>query len=182
MHGEKLFNIRDSFCRFDRFYIWDEYYKNLFNEMNHYENQFIIDIPEINIAKYNKNNKLIKYYLQNESLDELKSIYYLLKKLELKGYDIAIRVHPRYSNIANVNRIFIDIDIEEKIYIIDSIMECRYVISKFSTVLFQAYLLNKEIIIDDITNEDLYKSLKEYEYIIFDKKHHILSEFILNKR
>lgn len=178
MHGEKLFNIRDSFCRFNRFYVWDQYYAELFEEMQHYKKQFIIDVPELQLYKSTINNNSIKYYLQNENIEELKNIYFLLKKFKDRGYNVVVRLHPRYSNRDDVNDIFIDIDIEDDIDIVTSINECKYVISKFSTVLFQAYLLNKEIIVDDISNKELYKNLKEFGYIILNKNHTLLSQII----
>ena len=33
-HGERLYNIRDSYFRFDECYVWSKYYVNLFKSLN----------------------------------------------------------------------------------------------------------------------------------------------------
>lgn len=180
MHGEKLFCIRDSFFEFDRFYIWDEYYKTLLTSLYASKKQFIIYNLEFKLDK-NKNEikNTVKYYLQNESEEELKIIVDNLEKLKEKNYNVIFRPHPRYTDTKLIKNITDKIEIEDNdLDIIDSINEAEYIISKFSTVLYQAHCLNKKIVIDDISNNVLYKNLSEYDYIMLNKEHITLSELI----
>ncbi|WP_332843459.1 hypothetical protein, partial [Paraclostridium bifermentans] len=179
MHGEKLFNIRDSFCEFDRFYIWDEYYKHLLTKLNMPEKQFIVSTPKIKKYGINKkyNHLNVKYYLQLETDQELEKISSKLKELKVLGYNVFVRPHPRYSDLKKIESIFNGIKIENlDTSIEESIDSTNYVISKFSTVLYEAYLRNKNIVIDDISNEKLYEDLKNYEYIMISKEHTLLSD------
>lgn len=179
MHGEKLFNIRDSFCEFDRFYIWDEYYKDLLTKLNMPDKQFIVNNIKTKKYETNKmyNNLNIKYYLQLETEKELEKISSKLKELKVLGYNVLVRPHPRYSDLKKIESIFNGIKIEKlDISIEESIDSTNYVVSKFSTVLYEAYLKNKNIVIDDVSNEKLYEDLKSYEYIMFSKKHILLSD------
>lgn len=183
MHGEKLFNIRDSFVEFDKFYVWDEYYKKMFLDLKASENQFIIELP-ISITNLHLNpNKMMNnltYYLGNETKEELATIKNNLKLL-IKNYDkITVRYHPRYAEIEEIEKIFKDFNIEnpEIVSLEESLNNCTYVVSLYSTVLFQAYVVGKDIIIDDISRPSKYKQLKNYKYIMIDKSHSNLSELI----
>ena len=183
MHGEKLFDITDSFCEFDRFYVWDEYYIKLLTKLKMSKNQFIISNTSLDIFE-NKllDNNIVTYYLQVESENELNVIRESLKKLVELNYKVFIRPHPRYSDIKKVEMIFKKFNIENNdVSIEESINKSNYIISKFSTVLYEAYLKNKHIVIDDISNRELYENLENYEYIILNKEHTLLSEMIKNK-
>jgi hypothetical protein len=47
MHGEKLYDIHDSFVSFDRYYVWDQHYVDLLVSLGADENQFIIEEPSV---------------------------------------------------------------------------------------------------------------------------------------
>lgn len=187
MHGDKLFNIRDSFFKFNKFFVWDQHYKKIFINMKACNKQFIIEIPpKLKYSKLLKKNfntgnmkEIITYYLQAENKNELNNIKKNLMKLKNK-YIIIIRPHPIYSNIKIVKNVFAEFKIElpQKINIYDSIKKSNYIISLYSTVLYQGYLANKRIVIDDISNYKKYSSLKKLNYIIFDRPHNLLSEMM----
>lgn len=183
MHGEKLFCIRDSFVKFNRFYIWDKYYKTLLTKLEASPEQFILYELNINNKELGNDiidiNNTVKYYLQNEDKDELLNIVSLLESMNDKGYKVIIRPHPRYTDIDYINSISKHVEIESNtVEIIQSIIESEFVISKFSTVLYQAYCLDKKIVIDDITNKRVYENLSEYEYIMLNKEHITMSRLI----
>lgn len=184
MHGEKLFSIRDSFFHFNVFYIWDEYYCQLFEDLRAASDSYIVEIPEIFYFKIKSECKIdYKYYLQAESIKELKHIYSSMMCLKNNGYSVKVRLHPMYSDRKAVKHIFQNIEIEDhsEISIEDSIAETRTVISLYSTVLFQAYLNGVNIIVDDITNVDKYNELSNLGYIIVKLNHERLSSLMLKK-
>lgn len=183
MHGEKMFYIRDSFVKFDRFYVWDEYYKNLFLDLNAFEKQFIVELPEIFIQKYVnnnfKNNELdrLTYYLQGfESDYELNCIKDCLDKFN--NLETKVRAHPIYSDKKKINKYFNSNQVEMEKDILKSLSETKYIVSKYSTVLYQGYLMDKNIVIDDISSPTLYQLLKEFKYIIFKKQFIKLSDLL----
>ena len=110
MHGEKLFYIRDSFFIFNRCYIWDCYYKNLFIKLKANKDQFFIEVPPalkfddlLNEAKCYD----YTYYLQGlESKKELLKILAIIDELEKNNKLVSIRPHPRYSDTKLLTKIF----------------------------------------------------------------------------
>ena len=105
MHGEKLYYMRDSFFKFHRFYIWDEHYKALFLQLRASDKQFFISIPESIQFKQISDIQSkcdYTYYLANEKEKELVEISNYLKKLSSQGKKIAVRPHPRYSDIQSL--------------------------------------------------------------------------------
>ena len=181
MHGEKLYFMRDSFIRYDEFFVWSKEYVDLFISLRAYKNQFKIEAPpSLKISP----NPLIKkkydytYYLEAEDEKVLKKIKKELMKLEHKGYRISTRPHPRYSNMKLVNYIFKDINIEdvELVSIESSILQTKNVISVYSSVLNQAYHSGVDIVVDDVTRPWLFKKIKELKYIILETNPKYLSE------
>ena len=70
------------------------------------------------------------------------------------------------------------LDLEKNIYY--SIRNSNYIISKTSTVLYEAYIMGSgEIVIDDVTQDKKnYDYLKELKWISISKPHQRLSEII----
>lgn len=173
MHGEKLFDIRDSFSRFAKFYVWDDFYKNLFLSLRADKTEYIvkpIKVPQMEI-KYN--NKHYTYYLQAQTLEQLKIIK---EKFESMNVDYLVRPHPVYST-EDINKVFDEEHIESsEIDIWDSIKVSGHVVSVDSTVNYQAYLVGVEVVLDDISNPEYYFSLAERDYIMFQKPHVLFSQ------
>lgn len=185
MHGEKIYEIRSSFFRFHKCYVWDEHYRNLFIKLKAYKEQFevinyIEFIPKIN---FKDNSKLYNtYYLQcGETEIEIRNIILFLKKLEKKtGYAPKIRCHPVYTENRIKKIIPSDfIDNEENIY--ESIEKSYYVISKFSTVLYEASILNLGIIVVDDTNKLNYNALKSLDWIILKSRNYLQLSTLLKE-
>ena len=182
MHGEKLFFIRDAFCRFTQSYVWDEYYINLFKSLRHDNNQkYYIEIPPcLSIITQDTTEYIYDYtyYLQSETVLEIKDIMHVLIKMQQNGYTIKIRPHPRYSNMQVLSYVLGSIHVEDcsQIPLALSFATTKKVIAKFSTVLNQAYYASLPIIIDDITNPNLFEYLKESHYIMLSKNHGTWSE------
>lgn len=185
MHGEKLYYIRDSYFRYHRFYIWDSFYIKLFIKLKAEPSQFNVSVPRsfyLKIIHYDHENKFdFTYYLGGESENECAKIFAVLNKLKIKGKKICIRPHPRYSDNNVVSKIFREFEIEDpfSVAIGDSILRTDNIVSLYSTVLFQAYLNDKNIIIDDVSNVNKYLKLYELDFIMLNKHGRLLSNVVL---
>ena len=185
MHGEKLFYIRDSYFRFHRCYVWDEFYKNLFLSLKAEASQFIIAIPpslRINQKPDPRADSFAdyKYYLANYSEEEIKSIVRSMDFVSKKGQKVVFRPHPRYSDVQLLRKVVSEncIEYPSKVNIIDSIANCDHVVGSFSTVLLQGYCTGKDVILDDVTYWKQYELLREYKYhLIHEVSIHKLSQY-----
>ena len=186
-HGEKMFYMRDSYFRFHRFYIWDEYYKDTFIRLKAESTQFIVVKPAVlselrtKIDHYKGTLKQYdyKYYLAAESKSELLRIKNTLLKLHGER-GICLRPHPIYSNIEIVREIFssnFDIEDTKEMAIEQSLAGCGIALSLHSTVLQQAYYGGVPTAIDDISFPDFYQTLERLEFIMI-KRSKKLSEII----
>lgn len=187
MHGEKTFSIRNSFFRFSSCYVWDIYYKELFIKTKAKQQQFIISVPESLYGKIESGCEKeydYVYYLTDENNEQLNKLYGILlemeSKLKVKG---CVRPHPRYSNVKAIEHIFKEITIEDtkSVSVEESLSKTCCVISSKSTVLLQAYYKGIEVVIDDITCNSIFEEMKEKEYMMLSKKHHLLSDMIRNE-
>lgn len=185
MHGEKLFNIRDSFFKFNKFFVWDEHYIKLLTELRAASEQFIIDLPttiNLGLSMNSEYEYEYTYYLGNERLKELQVIKKHLMELNIPSNKMCIRYHPRYSNAEHINIVFKDFNIEDplRVSIKESLSKTKFVVSLYSTVLFQAFKNRKYIIIDDVSDKDFYSKLSELKFIMINKPHDCLSSVIKN--
>lgn len=183
MHGEKLFYIRDSFFKYNRCYIWDEYYLKLFSLLRVPLTQFFIEEPPSLIFKNDNVKEKIDYvfYLQSESNEELNVIFSILAEIKNKS-TVLVRMHPTYSNKNEIEKLSkkYDIPIEDNfiVGIEESVLRTKNVISLYSSVLNQAYHSGKNIIIDDLSRPKDFKKLKERGYIMLSVNHRPLSEIV----
>lgn len=185
-HGDRFFEINCSFFEYDRCYVWDEFYVRLYKELFS-SSHFIVETPpSIKIDKSANSNSScyrdFKYYLGEHNEDELRIISQNMKLLGEKGFLWSVRLHPRFSDRQTVLRYFEDDNIEESTTTIeDSLSNVKYAISAFSTVLYQAFSNGIEAVVDDMVNKNQYNRLKNIHWIMMEKKHRILSEFIKNQ-
>ena len=183
MHGEKLFDITDSFVEFNRYFLWDTHYKELLIKLRAGQNQFHIDQPEflkLNLPKVDNYKYDLTYYLGGEDLKTLETLNSILHNVYISPDKISIRCHPRYSNVSEVTKIFNDfnIDLASGITIRESLASTKYVASLFSTVLYLGLLNGKQIVVDNQSNPGKYLQLRNLDFIILNKKHRLLSEFL----
>ena len=182
MHGDKLYYIRDSFFKFDRCYVWDAHYRDLFINLKADSNQFIIEIPPAFLVHGNPAKEMTgkaAYYLQNEPEEELCQLAENLRHLKA-AWLISIRPHPYYSDMEQIKKIFNAYDIQDplKCSLYESFDNTEYVISKYSTVLYQALLYGKKVVIDDLA-PGYYRKLKDLMFIMISKPHLRLSRLPL---
>ena len=181
MHGEKLFHMVDSFFRFDRCYVWNEAYVQLFIALRAESGQFVVALPaSMRIKAREEISKEVDftYYLGAEKRKDLEKISKSLSEIQKKGYTVAVRPHPIYSDLHAVSDLFkgAEIEAKETLAIENSILRTRNAISGYSTVLSQAYNAGVNIVIDDETNPEHYRKLKELQYNVLSYRHRLLSD------
>ena len=173
MHGEKMLYIRDAFFHFDECYVWDIHYANMFIKMKADPTQFCIAVPpslKIDVEA-NKNPEVYadyKYYLAANTEEELRSIVESLSFAKREGKIVKYRIHPRYTDL-NVLKKFVsedEIELTKEVSILESVSNMEYAVGSFTTVLLQAHLSGKKVLLDDVTYAERFKQLKEYDYIL----------------
>ena len=183
MHGDKLYDIHDTFFCFDRCYIWDQFYRDLFCELRAEPTQFRMEMPP-SMQPWDAQDveKAVDYtyYLQAETSQMLEKIAKSLQTLQKSGAVVAVRPHPLYSDMETVRRLFSDFEIEEtaEVGIETSILRTRHVIGLYSTVLYQAHINHVPVVIDDLTDPERFMQLKSLRYIMLDKPHGLLSALL----
>lgn len=183
MHGEKMLYIRDTFFRFHECYVWDEFYIKLFTKLNAYTGQFRVEKPPSQLPwNIGKIDKIVDYtyYLSGEDEHRLVSIREYLDVLRKNRLKVTVRPHPIDRDMEIITKVFSNYIIQncKDVSIEQSVMESRYVISFYSTVLLQAYINGVDIVIDDLTDTNRFEILKKLDYRMLDVKHIKLSELI----
>lgn len=184
MHGEKLYYIRDSFFRFTKAYVWEEYYIKLLSDMRAPKVQFIAEAPpfmrtdtsqHINPDVYAD----YKYYLALYDEETLKNIIKSLSFVARQGCTLKFRPHPRYSDIELLKKYVPEDQIEypREVGIADSISNLKFGIGVFTTVLNQCYHAHKGVIIDNINFPKNYSLLSGMGYVLLEKPIKLLSEY-----
>lgn len=191
LHGERLYNTRDTFVSFHRFYVWDDNYRKMFLEMRAEKGQFRVELPPLVIwdsaieeaEKYD-----MTYYVGNPTSKQLEQLFNVLEPLRRAGVKICIRIHPRFGDSVSINHLFKNFAIETpEISIRQSIARTGAVCAAMSTVLLQAGYAGRRIIVDDVSNPERFALLSELNYGILLQPHWLLSEvkpecFTLEKR
>jgi hypothetical protein len=189
MHGEKLFDKRDSFVKFDRYYVWDQHYIDLLVKLRADDKQFRVEKPGILYLDINNHGDYkyeLTYYLGGESEKELYNIKASLLDTRIPFEKICIRYHPnpRFSDENQIKKIFNCFIIENphEISLEVSVSSTKSVVSLYSTVLYQAYLSGAKIIIDDMSNPMKFEKLKCLNYVMMNKPHILLSQVVMQNK
>jgi hypothetical protein len=182
MQGEAFGSPRASFFHFDKCFVWDQHYKDIFVFYGAVPEQFVISLPKCLQKIKGDVEKTIDYtyYLGGESDEELPVIRTALNKLITKGFVCEVRPHPKWSNMESVNNVFQGLLIQDtfSVTIDDSLLKTKNAVSLYSTVLIQAYYNDVNVVIDDLSCPDKFKMLESYKYIMLSKPHSLLSELI----
>ena len=182
MHGEKMFYIQDSFFSFDRYYVWNRCYFDLFSQLRADVGCLRVALPPVLRLPKAETEPIYDYtfYLQNEHPDDIARIVGCLRQLSEAGNRISIRPHPRFTKISEEQLNGADIRIEKnaELPIEDSLRQTRCAVSLYSTVLLQAYSNGIAIVMDDVSRPDLYRKLSELSYIGLSLPHRLLSDVL----
>ncbi len=173
MHGEKLFNIRDAYFHYDECYVWDEHYVKLFKAMKAGPMQFVVALPPslmIDCKKYRNQATFAdyKYYLALYDEMTIKQIVESMAFAAKEGKSVKYRPHPRYSDIDLLKEYVKEEDIEwpKQVSIQESIANVGCAVGSFTTVMVQAYLSGKGVIMDDVAEKKEYDLLRSLDYIL----------------
>lgn len=175
MHGEKLFDMTATFFVFDKCYVWDQHYIDLFKSQRADASQFAISVPAS--LKFKNSDVLVdadlRVYLSDETKKELKILSKNLTILRnnTEFSKIIVRPHPLYTDIKFVKKFFakgFEIELPEECKIEDSILKSKYVMARYSTVLQQAMLNDIKVIIDDCTSPTLFRMLRLLNYKVIN--------------
>ncbi len=181
MQGDMLGSPRIAFFHFDKCYIWDQHYEDMFMSFGAYPGQFEVYTPQC-LQKIDSSiiDKKIDYtyYVGGYPNEDLLTIRAALDKLVASGNICEVRPHPHWSDIEEIHRVFDGISVQDvrAIGINDSILMTKNVIGLCSTVLLQSYYNDVNVVIDNLTCPDKFKMLEKYQYIMLNKPHELLSE------
>lgn len=170
MHGDKPFYIKDAFIHFDEFYVWQNEFAQLFDDMCANVTTYNIFNPIPKTYRTPPAGKnIFKYYAQNsisqeEFQNRLKNCMAFAKK---RGLSFTFRPHPRHfktTELAYLKRENIRIE-PFSISILDSIADAEIICAEWSSVLFQAKFMKKNIVVDNTNSENITK-LNELDFVI----------------
>lgn len=172
MHGDKLFYIKDAFVYFDEFFVWQADFKHLFIDMKAEVQKYIYfnPVPQKYCSTTPK-PKSFKYYAQHskdlkEFEQRILNAFNFSKKHKMQ---FIFRPHPRHyseAEIKIVKKYNIKVESFEK-NILDSLAEAHTVCAEWSSVLFQAKFMNRELVIDNTNSKNIDK-LRELNFIILN--------------
>ena len=185
MQGDMLGSPRIAFFHFDKCFVWDQYYADMFVGFGASPEQFEVSIPQcLQKIEDSGAEKSIDftYYVGGFPGEDLLTIRAACDKLIAKGYVCEVRPHPRWSDIEEIKRVFQGISIQDtsSVSIEMSIVKTNNVIGLCSTVLLQAFYNDVNVVIDDLSCPDKFKMLEKYQYIMLNKPHKVLSEITNN--
>lgn len=188
MHGEYAFQLPLAYMRFSRYYIWDLFYESMFSEdLRCKIDEYVIYTPKKLKKKWAlehmKPNHFCTYYLSGEGEGTLIRIADLLKTIAGCGLKCRVRPHPRTAlHRKLLNDLFIDSEVEIEspttVALYESLAYTEYVLGLKSTVLAEAAVEGKEIVLDDITNKGRFEALKLQKFNVFNKSHKLLSDLL----
>ncbi len=188
MHGEYPLQLICGFMRFSRYYVWDKSYEEMFlKDLRCQIDEYIIYTPKRLCKKWNLDEYVpdyyCTYYFSGEDERTTRNVISNLKTLSAAGKKCKVRPHPRFKLHINLLKELIsdsEIDFESttEISLKESLGVTQYVVGLQSTVLSEAYIEGKEIVLDDISNNEHYELLELQKFNIFSKPHRVLSELI----
>lgn len=172
MHGDSMYSVDRAFSRPTYYCVWDKHYEKMFMELRCSAKEFVIYTPRKwmmdNVLRANGDYPYFAtYYFSAETPQIIQGVKSVFDKLSSKGLSCKVRLHPRFSNKEYIKQVFEEYLVEDSSVLLQkSFYDTHYVIALNSTVLSQAYFSGKDIIIDDITDEQKYRSLYERNYMM----------------
>ncbi len=185
MHGEYLLELVQGFMKFSKYYIWDKSYVDMFKWLKCDINEYIVYTPGKLRKKWNLEDHetpyYCTYYLSGQSKESILCLGNILEKFEAQGKKCKVRPHPRdIKYTKEILGSFKNITIEDssKVPLKESLETTQYVMGLYTTVLSEAYIEGKQIVIDDISDKKRFADAKRRGAAAFRKEHLLLSELI----
>ena len=187
MQGEMFSSVVFAFYRFSDVYVWDQYYVDIMIKLGASSDNFHICRPNflyIKNVKPKNNMADYTYYLANEDEVHLMIISNLLRQLNASGYVVRCRPHFRWTRLDLVYKYFDNSWIEnyEAVDIGQSLKSTYNAIALFSTVLFQAYLSDINVVLDDVSDKYKFSKLSKLGYIMINKENVILLSSLIKSK
>lgn len=187
MHGDFMYQIDHAFMQFSCYWVWDEHYLRMFQELKCSQPMRVYKPGKYNALVESSSSEydyeyFATYYFSGETKASIEKLKEIFDKLMSSGRKCKLRPHPRFSNYEHIKKVFSGYTIEDcsTCSLRDSLATTYCCIAINSTVLSQAYHSGKPVIIDDITNSDEFGRLKDQEYIMLDKANCRLSDLLSN--
>lgn len=181
MHGEKLMTQNNLCGHFDVMYVWDDYYKELFKKLKYKTNEYRIHNPWsfVYLPQPTEIHDMT-FYLNFVNEEECNRLVKVVEKIRRNRLHVKVRMHPSQMGTSTANYLqkFVELENNQTVSIYQSLSNAQMCVSQFSTVLYQAYCIGKPIIIDDITNPKIFDIIRRLNYIMLDKKHSMLSDYL----
>ena len=182
MHGDYLSTLCFAFQKFSHYYIWDESYRSMFEQLKWSAPMTVYKPAKLKgIAEPVPDGECkyyATYYFSDETREQIAKIYEVFSALEKRGLKTKVRPHPRFSDVEAISSVFKDIEIEDtkEWSLAKSISESEYIVGLNTTVLSEAYFSGKKIAIDDVSDPAKYSELDKRGYISIRRPHVLLSE------
>lgn len=187
MHGEYLLQIKHAFMSYSTYYIWDAHYRELFSCDLKCTCGNYIEYTPIKMRKKWALETIIPtfdftYYFSGESKESVAKIIDLLAALQNCGYRCKARPHPRYSHSTKIRKrckeynIFYE-DVSH-ISLEQSLGNTRYALGTSSTVLTEAYVEGRKVVIDDMSHQNHLEQLQKMDAPALKRPHELLSNFL----
>ena len=154
MHGDKIYNTRDTYCKFDGVVIWDETYLDLFKSLKWTFNTHLTFVPELKAVSSDSKNKTIAYFL-SANPSNIGNFENTIEKLLDLGFVVVLYEHPKKRNNVFIQKLvakhknneFLTVTIKEE----NTAVECDLIVSQYSSVLVLAYLHKIPFAFDDLS-------------------------------
>ena len=185
MHGEYLMQLVQGFMAFSQYYIWDKLYIDMFKRLKCDIGEYIVYTPGKLERKWDIETSdppfYCTYYLSGQSKESILRLGSILEGLEAQGKRCKVRLHPRtLQNVKEELKAFKNLTIEDPIHLSlkESLETTQYVVGLNTTVLSEAYIEGKQIVIDDVSDPKRFKDAEERGSAAFSKEHLLLSELL----
>ncbi len=185
MHGHYLLDLIQAYSWFSEFYVWDERYTSMFADRLKFNvGRYVVYTPE----KLSKKWRLedvepaydFTYYFCAEKESSIPLIESVLSELVRRGARVKVRPHPRYSHNDVIRQVFAAYDYEEpaSVSMEESLGGTRYAIGLQTTVLYEAQVEGRGVVVDDVGNPQKFANLANRMSLILDSEHLLLSQVV----
>lgn len=184
MHGEYLLQLVQGYMGFSEYYVWDDFYVDMFqNDLNCHIKEYRVYTPKKLQKKWDftgiEPEYFCTYYFSGESAQTVINLAAILSEFEAKGKKCKVRPHPR--NVVHFKEIlsnFAGVVIEDsrEIPLRDSLAQTEYVVGLTSTVLSEAVIEGKKIVVDDLSDPAQFASLSDRRSAVLNREHILLSD------
>lgn len=188
MHGEYPLQLIMAFMSFSKYYVWDDSYINMFrNDLRCQIKEYVVYTPKKLRKKWDLENNVptyfCTYYFSGESEESVIKVAEALLKFHKKGKQCSVRPHPRdllHRKLLEETFKGTDICIENALEfpLKDSLGRTEYVVGLQSTVLSEAFIEGKQIVLDDFSDGEHFDILQMQKFNVLNKPHLLFSELI----